>query len=138
MLWGISATPPHPYNSLQFCARPLYHRQVTSCHFPKSWCQIHIFPQPLGLKTPNSSKPPDFSRAITYSYKQPLYQHPFDRFCVNDNGLFTYPISPNIKETMHVVTFAILEPLRAHCNFKALSLGNAPLEQPYVLAYISN
>ena len=38
------ATPPHPYKPVGLYARPLPHRQETSCLSTKSSGQVDIFP----------------------------------------------------------------------------------------------
>ena len=51
------ATPPHPYKPLGLYTGALPHCQETSCLSTKSWGQVDIFLQLLGLEAPSNFRP---------------------------------------------------------------------------------
>ena len=60
--------------------------------------------------------------------------------CIDANGPLTCPINTNIDEVMVALTLVVMGPAPIPCHYcpKAMSLGNAPLKLPYLLAHTSD
>ena len=128
------------YQPLGLWARPLPHRQVIFCLSPKSWGQVDIFPQPLGLET---WSPHQLQTSITslsnlrfYRATNPSISTPW----IDADELLTCPIWANIAEVIVVLTSAILgatpRSLLSH-HIASWSVEHYPQAMPHSNCHIS-